>query len=85
MYHLVYFGLGLVADFLIAAHYRAISCGRGVLAGILSFFITLLSFYILEMVLVQKKLWLGLAYAVGCGLGTALGTIKGVKSAKSKR
>jgi len=72
---LVYVGLGAASDLLIVLYYRAIQ-GRLILpAVILSIVITWIPYFVIDKGVTSKNKKLYLWYAVGAGLGTALGML----------
>jgi uncharacterized protein YebE (UPF0316 family) len=69
------FGLGVLTDFLVAKYYLALS-GRHVLAAvILSILVTVIPLIVAERGINAKRVSVFIAYALGCGLGTALGLL----------
>jgi hypothetical protein len=69
-----YFFLGMFTDLLVVLYYRAIQAQHVGIAVILSVAITTVPFFVMERSFSKKaRLWIW--YALGCGLGTALGMV----------
>ncbi len=81
---LTYFGLGVVLDAVIAKYYLALARGQSLLAGTLSFIITVANLWVVEDALVNRKApLLGLCFALGAGVGTYLAVGWGDKKWKA--
>ncbi|MBE3040313.1 MAG: hypothetical protein IMZ62_16065 [Chloroflexi bacterium] len=71
----LYFALGLITDVLIVLYYRMISAGHILPAVVLSILITVVPFFVVERGITSQDRRLFVAYALGAGIGTALGMI----------
>jgi hypothetical protein len=76
---LLYVGLGIFADFLVTCHYISILRKLGLLASALSMAITILSFLVIEQVVISRDFSLIVAY----GLGNSIGTFAAMKMRKN--
>jgi heme/copper-type cytochrome/quinol oxidase subunit 4 len=72
---LFYFGLGLMMDMAIVLYYRAISSRMVSLAVILSILVTAVPFLVAERGILTKRRLIFIWYALGAGVGTAIGMI----------
>ena len=73
---ILYFIIGVAYDVLITLYYLAITDRRPAMAGVWSFVITTVQFFVLyELILSKDFLPQLIAYALGCGIGTFL-TVK---------
>ncbi len=69
----LYAALGVVIDLGICLYYRCISSGLLLPASALGSLITLISFIVFQKIIVKWNSKLVLAYAIGNGIGTAIG------------
>jgi len=69
------FAAGVITDVLISQFYLAIGERRILLAVILSILVTAIPFYITERGITTRRRSIFLAYALGCGAGTAIGLL----------
>lgn len=67
---LMYLGLGFVREALVTTYYRAVSRRLVYGASAVSIILALLDIFIVAKVILDRDLMLGVAYAVGEGLGT---------------
>jgi Na+-transporting NADH:ubiquinone oxidoreductase subunit NqrE len=65
-------GLGIVTDLLVVLYYRSVQARSLLPAVMLSIAITAVPFFVIERSR-TKRVWIW--YALGCGIGTALGLI----------
>ena len=73
---LLYFVIGVVYDVVITLYYLAINDRKSMLAGLWSFVITVVPFFIIYEIILSKDFTCQLLmYALGCGVGTYL-TVK---------
>jgi hypothetical protein len=72
---LFYFGLGLIMDMAVVLYYRAISNRMVSLAVVLSALITAVPFLVAERGILTKRRLIFIWYALGAGVGTAIGMI----------
>jgi hypothetical protein len=75
---LLYVGLGVLADFLVTLHYISVLRRSVLLASVLSMAITILSFLVIEQVVVSRDFSLILGY----GFGNFIGTLAAMKTRK---
>jgi len=69
------FGLGVLTDAVIAQYYIAIGERRIFAAAVLSIIVTAIPFIVTERAINKRRVSVFIAYALGCGLGTALGLL----------
>jgi hypothetical protein len=67
------FALGVLTDAVIANYYVAIGRGQVLTAVLLSIVVTAIPFLVTERAITLKRRAVFIAYALGCGLGTAVG------------
>lgn len=67
------FALGVLTDAIIAQYYISIGNGRVLTAALLSIAVTAIPFLVTERAITLKRRAVFIAYALGCGLGTAVG------------
>jgi uncharacterized protein YebE (UPF0316 family) len=67
------FGLGVLTDFLVAKYYLALTSRHVLAAVILSILVTVIPLIVAERGINAKRVSVFVAYALGCGAGTALG------------
>lgn len=70
-----FFGLGAATDVLVVLYYRAIQAGSVPIAMLLSVLITAVPFFVVDKGVTSRDKRMFLAYALGAGVGTAIGMI----------
>lgn len=70
-----YFGLGASTDVLVVLYYKSIQGGAILPAVILSALITAIPFLVTERAITARSRIMFLAYALGAGVGTAIGML----------
>ncbi len=77
-YIIVYFLVGLLQDFIIALYTRLINKGAAISSAVLSTLITIINLAVIYSILArfdsEKSILAILAYALGNGVGTFIGT-----------
>ena len=66
---LIYFGLGILTDVLVTLYYIAVGHRLAIRSAVLSLFLTLLGFLIIEKIVVSTNWFLILSYALGSAFG----------------
>jgi hypothetical protein len=69
------FGLGVLTDALVVQYYLAISSRHVLTAVILSILVTIIPLIVAERGINTRRVSVFIAYAFGCGAGTALGLL----------
>ena len=74
---LLFFGLGLVEDFVVSLYYRAIAKKQAMRSAVISLGHTLLAVFVVASIIKGDLILPFLFYAVGGGIGTYLGVKRG--------
>jgi len=69
------FALGVLTDAIIAQYFIAVGERRILTAAALSIIVTAIPFFVTERAISLKRRAVFIAYALGCGAGTAIGLL----------
>lgn len=86
MAFLMFFAIGVVEMFIVAAWTKFVSGSQVVASGVVTFVNTIVYFYVLEALLANvENTGVIVAYAIGCALGTMLATSSRLKFSSQKK